>query len=73
MKSKWAGWSSHKVMVDGKCAYVWVQRDSDGAGWTVAWETVWGGEKQVSSRGSRNDALGEMVDMIRHARNSVQA
>ena len=70
--SKWAGWGSRSLKVDGAWAYVWVKRDADG-GWTAAWESIPCGDRQVSTIGTRRDALNEIASVIRAARASVKA
>ena len=47
MVSKWFGWESRSLKIDGAWTFVWVKRDTDG-GWTVAWESIPCGERQVS-------------------------
>ena len=70
MVSKWFGWESRSLKIDGAWTFVWVKRDTDG-GWTVAWESIPCGERQVSTTGTRREALDEMVRVIREARTSV--
>jgi hypothetical protein len=63
MSETWAGWDARKLMVNGKCAYVRLRRDSDGLGFTVGWEHA-SRTLMASVRGSRRDALDEMARII---------